>query len=127
MTSADPAPPADETSNRLTDLIERGFQFLHPTGADGRLQAVVGVRVHDEVIDLVQLHAENDVTATRMPIGEADIMAPETVLWQIHGGVTEVLDEVLSLPEETTSGPGSTNGCWLPTKPGASRYFRASA
>ncbi|MGH3469790.1 MAG: hypothetical protein ACRDQF_18870 [Thermocrispum sp.] len=103
MTSPDPTPAADDTSDRLVGLIERGFQFLHPTSPDGRLQAVVGVRVHGEVIDMVQLHAENDVTATRMPVGEADIMSPETVLWQTHGCVADVLDKVLSLPDEATS------------------------
>lgn len=120
-------PPAVDTGDRLVGLIERGFQFMHPTGSDGRLQAVVGVRVHGNVIDLVQLHAENDVTATRMPVGE-DIMAPKTVLWQVHGSVADVLDEVLSLPDDAVNdGPGTANGCWLPTRPGSARFFRATA
>lgn len=121
MTSADP------TQERLHELITRGFQFLHPTAADGSIQAVVGVRVHDDVIDLVQLHAENDVSATRMPVDEADIMAPKTVLWQIQGQVADVLDEVLSLPDGPNPAADGAAGCWVPVKPGEARWLRASA
>ena len=34
---------SDPISDRLVELIDRGFQFLHPTNAEGQVQAVVGV------------------------------------------------------------------------------------
>lgn len=114
----------DPAGARLVQLVERGFQFLHPTGADGEVQAVVGVRVHGQVIDLVQIHAEDDVTATRMPVGEQDIMEPRTVLWQTHGEVTGVLDAMLALPEETPDSAES-RGCWVPVRPGDTRFIRS--
>lgn len=115
---------SDPISDRLVELIDRGFQFLHPTNAEGQVQAVVGVRVHDGVIDLVQLHAENDVTATRMPVDEPDIMAPKTVLWREHGDVNGVLDAVLALPNENGEA-GTGNGCWVPGRPGQYRFIHA--
>ncbi|WP_028849735.1 hypothetical protein [Thermocrispum municipale] len=115
---------SDPISDRLVELIDRGFQFLHPTNAEGQVQAVVGVRVHSQVIDLVQIHAEDDVTATRMPVGEQDIMEPRTVLWQTHGEVTGVLDAMLALPEETPDSAES-RGCWVPVRPGDTRFIRS--
>lgn len=90
---------ADATEHRLRELIARRFQFVHPTGPDGTLKAVVGVRVLDAIVDVVQMHAEDNVIATRMPASEADILAPSKVIWQSSGDVCAVLDELLALPE----------------------------
>lgn len=121
---------AEATEQRLRELIALGYKFVHPTGPDGALRAVVGVRVHDTVIDVVRLHAENDVIATRIPAGEVDILAPRKVLWEASGHVRTVLDELLSLPEENADGAaaGSTaNGCWVPVRPGASKWIATTA
>ncbi|MFO7192192.1 MULTISPECIES: hypothetical protein [Thermocrispum] len=114
----------DPVSARLTALIDLGFQFLHPTDAQGQVQAVVGIRVHDGVVDVVQLHAEDDVTATRMPVDEPDIMAPSTVLWREHGNVTTVLDAVLALPDESEHA-GTGTGVWVPAGAGQFRFLRS--
>lgn len=118
---------AEATERRLLDLVDRGYQFVHPTDSAGAVRAVVGVRVHDTVIDVVKLHAENDVVATRMPAGEVDILAPRKVLWQRAGHVTKVLDELLALPEEVADGDVHAGGCWVPVRPGASKWVSASA
>lgn len=91
---------ADATERRLRKLIARRFQFVHPTGPDGSLKAVVAVRVLDAVVDVVQMHAEDAVIATRVPASEADILAPSRVIWRSSGDVCAVLDDVLALPEE---------------------------
>ncbi|MBA0127515.1 hypothetical protein H0B56_18375 [Haloechinothrix sp. YIM 98757] len=128
------APPAEARGmeERLHELISRGYQFVHPTDAEGAVVAVVGVRVHDDVVDVVKLHAENDVHAVRMPGDEADIMAPDTVLWQSTGTVHEVLDKLIALPDEypsgalASSGASAVNGCWVPVGTGTSTWLRSS-
>lgn len=51
-------------------------------------------------VDVVQMHAEDAVFATRVPVSEADVLAPSRVIWQSSGDVCAVLDDVLALPEE---------------------------
>lgn len=89
----------DKIQERLRRLVARGFQFIHPTGPEGTLEAVVGVRVHDNVIDVLQLHAENDVRAARMSPNEANVLAPKAAFWQSVGHVATVLDELRALPD----------------------------
>lgn len=89
---------------QLRQLVARGFQFTHPTGPDGALEAVVGVRVHDNVVDMVRLHAEDDVAARRVPSDEPDVLEPTVVLWQSAGDVDTVLNELLSLPDGPSAG-----------------------
>lgn len=98
MTS--PADTAVRTSLQLRQLIERGFQFLHPRDARGELAAVVGVRAHDAVIDVVRLHTEDDVMAIRMPADEVNVLSPTTFSWRRRGPATSVLDELLELPDD---------------------------
>ncbi|GAA1348562.1 hypothetical protein [Saccharothrix algeriensis] len=88
------------TTFQLRQLIERGFQFLHPRDARGELAAVVGVRAHDAVIDVVRLHTEDDVVAVRMPADEMNVLAPSRFSWRRHGSATSVLDELLELPDD---------------------------
>ncbi|MGH3449407.1 MAG: hypothetical protein ACRDQW_01525 [Haloechinothrix sp.] len=121
----------DGTEARLRQLIDRGYQFIHPTDAFGGVVAVVGVRVHNNVVDVVQLNAEDDVIATRMPGDEADILAPSTVLWRLTGGVEHVLDAMLALPDDHTPGAkgagdrAAVTGCWVPTRTSASTWVPA--
>jgi hypothetical protein len=110
--------------DRLQDLIGRGYRFVHPRDAKGTVIAVVGVRAHDSVIDVVRLNAEDDVQATRMPGDEADILAPETVLWRTEGDADAVLDKLLALPDggENASKPA---GCWVATSSGRATWLAA--
>lgn len=134
MTSSADAADATDTESRLHELIARGYQFVHPRDAEGNLRAVVGVRAHHDVVDVVQLRDENDATATRMPGEEADVMAPSTVLWRSSSCAHAVLDDLLALPDERTPGAvaaadsrSGAKGCWVPDRPGTSRWLAASA
>ncbi|CCH27952.1 hypothetical protein ABZ816_06215 [Actinosynnema sp. NPDC047251] len=98
MTS--PADAVVRTSLQLRQLIERGFQFLHPRDSRGELAAVVGVRAHDAVIDVVRLHTEDDVVAIRMPADEVNVLSPTRFSWRRRGPATSVLDELLELPDD---------------------------
>lgn len=125
-------PPAETTSaiqERLRRLIARGFQFIHPTGPEGTLEAVVGVRVHNNVMDVVQLHAENDVSAARMAPDEANLLAPKAVFWRSAGNVATVLDELLALPDTgaaTEQEPTAATGCWVSVRPGEAKWVNSS-
>lgn len=88
-----------EIEDQLRTLVGRGFQFLDPRDDDGEVVAVVGVRAHDNVIDVVRLHAEDDVVASRLP-ADADILAPETVYWERVGAASDVLGQLLALPDD---------------------------
>ena len=93
----------DSTANttiRLNALILRGFQFLYPRDHKGELAAVVGVRAHDNVIDIVRLHDEDDAVATRMPADEVNVLVPTRYSWQRTGPANRVLDELLELPDD---------------------------
>jgi hypothetical protein len=91
------------TEDQILELRRRGFQFIHPRDGDGEIVAVVGVRAHHNVIDVVRLHAEDDVVASRLP-SDADILAPTTVFWQQAGPAGEVLGELLALPDDRIPG-----------------------
>lgn len=124
------------TDVRLRELIARGFQFIHARDDHGELVSVVGVRAHHNVIDVVQLRDEDDVTAARMPGDEQDLLAPNRVAWQTAGLARRVLDELLDLPDEPalrpTIGPDdmlapgdSMRGCWVPVGPGHAKWLPA--
>lgn len=117
--------PLEDTTVQLRALIERGFRFTHPHDASGDLLAIQGVRVHHDVIDVVVLRAENDARAVRIPRGEADILAPTTILWDRRGKAETVLNELLELPEDDDAAM-SVDGCWVPTDPGRSVWLRAT-
>ena len=122
---------SDTLEDRLQTLMARGFQFVHPRTAEGALVAVVGVRAHDDVIDVVRLNAEDDAEAMRIPGDEQDVLAPSTRLWSRSGDTFSVLDELLGLsehtavPKNTTEKP-SNGGCWVPTSPGQAKWLAAS-
>ncbi|WNV84023.1 hypothetical protein [Umezawaea sp. Da 62-37] len=90
----------DSAEGRLRELIARGFQFLHPTDGRGELTAVVGVRAHDDVIDVVRLHTEDDAIATRMPADEQNVLMPSRFSWRTRGSVCSVLEALLGLPDD---------------------------
>lgn len=116
----------------LRELIARGYQFVHPRDARGEVLEIVGIRVHDNVVDVVRLNAEDDVIAMRMPGDEDNILSPERVLWQLAGPVGDVLKQILALPEDHTPGsvntPGSASakGCWVSSGRGDAKWLSAS-
>lgn len=113
--------------DRLQTLMRRGFQFVHPRSANGALVAVVGVRAHDDVIDVVRLNAEDDAEAMRIPGDEQDVLAPSKRLWSRSGDTFSVLDQLLELPERVTSKlTAPSRGCWVPTSPGQAKWLAAS-
>ena len=122
------------TESQLRALVGRGFEFLHPRDANGELTAVVGVRVHHDVIDVVRLRAEDDVVASRMPGETTDVTRPTTLLWERAGTASAVLSALLALPEDHTPGvadrPRSAKpagGCWVPTTSGRAKWLPATA
>ncbi|GGP34199.1 hypothetical protein [Saccharothrix coeruleofusca] len=93
---------ASRTTWQLRQLINRGFQFLHPRNARGELTAVVGVRAHGTVIDVVRLHTEDDALAMRVPEDEANLFSPTRFAWRRRGPAAAVLEELLELPDDRT-------------------------
>ncbi|MGW4482286.1 hypothetical protein ACWEOE_00460 [Amycolatopsis sp. NPDC004368] len=120
MSSAD---ALETVESGLQALIGRGYQFVHETDANGEFEAVVGVRVHDNVVDVVRLNAEDDAVATRMPGTEDNVFQPEKWLWRRRGEVAQVLSEVLALPDEQSA--ESAKGCWVPGRGGTSKWLAA--
>lgn len=104
------SPDSNTADAWLRELVARGFQFLHPCDDSGEVMAVVGVRAHDSVIDVVRMHSEDDVVATRMPGDEENVLTPSRVTWQSTGEVCDVLEELLSLPDDRTPGSLALSG-----------------
>lgn len=113
---------------RLLDLIHRGYQFVHPRDDNGNVVAVVGIRAHDAVIDVVRLNAEDDVVASRVPGDEADVLAPRKMLWRCRGTADEVLDELLALGDDYGSGRSRpVRGCWVPGRDGRAKWLASAS
>jgi hypothetical protein len=91
------------TQAQILALRARGFYFIDPRDESGEVVAVVGVRAHDNVIDVVRLHSEDEAIASRQPHDEP-ILAPTKVFWRQEGPATEVLGEMLALPDDRTPG-----------------------
>lgn len=113
----------DDVADHLRALIARGFRFAYPRRANGEIAAVVGVRAHHGVVDIVQLLGEREADAVRIPGDEPDILSPRRVLWRGTGPARTVLTQVLHLPDSdsidsTDCGSDSArtehNGCWVP-------------
>lgn len=116
----------DQITDGLQALIARDFQFAHPRDSEGSLIAVVGIRVHHGVIDIVQLYGEHDADAARVPGEEPDVLFPRTVLWRTTGTAREVVEGVLALGDPVPT-PNQPKGCWVPTRSGRSTWLAASA
>lgn len=90
---------ATSTDVQLRTLVVRGFRFMDPRDENGDVLAVVGVRAHHDVLDVVRLDSEDDAVAMRLP-AEEDVMAPRQVLWQEYGSAHQVLGAMLELPDD---------------------------
>ncbi|OLF15453.1 hypothetical protein BU204_21915 [Actinophytocola xanthii] len=80
-------------------LVARGFRFIDPRDEHGEVVAVVGIRAHHSVVDVVELHGEDEALACRMPANE-DVLAPRRVFWREAGPANEVLAMMLATPDE---------------------------
>ena len=123
MCSADPG----SVEARLLDLIDRGYRFLHPCDGDGHVVAVVGIRAHGSVIDVIRLDAEDDAVATRVPGDEQDVLSPRKLLWRCRGTADEVLDELLALADDYGADRARpVGGCWVPGEHGRAKWLAAT-
>lgn len=117
----------NEITDGLQALIAHDFSFAHPRDSSGSLIAVVGIRAHRGVIDIIQLYDERDAIAARLPGDEPDVLFPRRVIWRTNGTAHEVIGEMLAMgdpaPEQGTNG----DGCWVPTHAGRSIWLAASA
>jgi hypothetical protein len=87
----------DSLIHRLLVLRALDFHFVTNHDPKGLLVALVGVRTHRGVIDVIQLYGEHDADAIRIPGDEPDIMFPCTVLWRATGSAGQVIDNLLDL------------------------------
>ena len=88
---------------QLRALVGKGFRFVDPRDEHGDVLAVVGVRAHDNVLDVIELLGEDDAVATRMP-PDQDILAPRRVYWREQGPASVVMAKLLSLPDDYVPG-----------------------
>jgi len=83
---------------QLRALVNRGFRFVDPRDEHGDVMAVVGVRAHDDVIDVIEILGEDEAVATRMP-PDQDVLAPRRVYWREQGPASVVLARLLLLAD----------------------------
>ena len=88
---------------QLRALVRRGFQFVDPRDDNGDVLAVVGVRAHDDVIDVIELHGEDNTVATRMP-HDQDVLAPRRIYWREQGPASVVMAKLLFLADDHVPG-----------------------
>lgn len=122
--------PDRSTENALKRLIEHGYRFVHPRDPQGEILAVIGIRAHSAVVDVVRLNDEDDVTATRIPGDEDTVLDPETVLWSSSGSIFDVVDDLLNLSDHDyadVSAPTSAAGCWVSGSRGQTAWLAATA
>lgn len=119
-TPPDRVEPTDDVAGLLRALMALGFRFAHPRRPDGAIAAVVGVRAHDNVVDLVQLLGERDADAARIPGDEPNILSPRRVLWRATGPAHTVLQQVLDLGDTGIArnvADTRQSGCWMSIGP----------
>lgn len=84
----------------LRQLVLRGFQLMPPVrDGTGELEALIYVRPHGDVIDIVEVLAEDNVRAARVPRRGEIRTDDNAAYWRTSGAVIDVVDQVLALPE----------------------------
>ncbi|MFL6119736.1 hypothetical protein [Actinophytocola sp.] len=94
---------ATSVDAQLRALVNRGFRFVDPRDEHGDVVAVVGVRAHDDVIDVIEIHGEDKAVATRMP-PDQDVLDPRLIYWRERGPAPAVLARVLLLADDHIPG-----------------------
>jgi hypothetical protein len=95
----DPVEQQERIDRRLLALRCLGFQFATNRDSGGMIVALVGVRAHHGVIDIVQLYGEHDADATRIPDDEPNILFPRATIWRTTGSANDVIDNLLGLTD----------------------------
>lgn len=116
-----------QITDGLQSLVARDFQFTHPRDSAGDLVAVIGIRPHRGVIDILQLFSEDDADAVRVPGDEPDVLFPKKVLWRTTGPAQQVIATLLGLADPAPEIGAGARGCWIPTHAGSSSWLAASA
>jgi hypothetical protein len=117
---------SSDIAEKLRELMDRGYRFVHPRNTYGHVVAVTGIRAHHDVVDVFQLYGEHAANAARMPRSEKDVLSPKRVLWRSSGSAATVLDDLLKLAEPTCE-PVRDGGCWVQTRPGRATWLPATA
>jgi hypothetical protein len=90
-----------DSSVRLRQLVARGFRLMPPVrDTDGELMALIYVRPHGDIVDVVELRGEDDVRAARVSCDESNRDDLTSTHWLTAGSACDVLDQVLALPEQ---------------------------
>jgi hypothetical protein len=118
-----------DVTERLQQLISRGYQFVHRHDSTGGVVAITGVRAHHGMVDMVHLYGAQDADAVRIPASEPNILFPHVVLWRSTGAAVDVLDALLVLadPNEHAASGHQPRGCWVPVRPGRATWLPATA
>jgi hypothetical protein len=91
----------NDSSVRLRELVARGFRLMPPVrDTDGELMALIYVRPHGDIVDVVELRSEDDVRAVRVSRGKSISGDPTFAHWRTVGSACDVLDQVLALPDQ---------------------------
>ncbi|WP_190816862.1 hypothetical protein [Saccharopolyspora pogona] len=89
----------DDSCARLHALVDRGFRLMPPVrDSDGELMALIYVRPHGAIVDVVELRGEDDVRAAR--VSRDHHLRDDDAYWRTAGSACDVLDQVLALPEQ---------------------------
>lgn len=93
-----------DLDERLIAMRDLGFRFGTNRDAAGMVVALVAARLHNGVVDIVQLYGEHDADATRISCNEPDILFPTAIFWRTTGSANHVIDALLGLPEPAPNG-----------------------
>jgi hypothetical protein len=115
----------DKTLSSSADVNERfiamralGFRFGTNRDAAGMVVALVAARMHDGVIDIVQIYGEQDADATRISCHEPDILFPRAVFWRTTGSANQVIDALLDLADPAPNRGGRLRVVGATYRPG---------
>jgi hypothetical protein len=90
----------DHLTQRLLALRALDFRFATNHDSAGMIVALVGIRAHHEVIDIIRLYGATDADAIRVPIDEPDVLFPRKTIWRTAGSADDVIDTVLDLANQ---------------------------
>jgi hypothetical protein len=95
---------AVEIFQRLRHLRALAFYFARTRDDAGELVALVGIRMHHGVIDIIQIYSEYDAAAIRLPSTVLEDRRPDPPLWSASGPPEDVIDTLLGLPDPVHPG-----------------------
>jgi hypothetical protein len=93
----------DHALDKVIELREDGFQFLHLRDSEGRLDRIMAFKQRRGFIDSILFWSETEARAGRLPAVRDRSRRAEAV-WIYEGPLIEAVDRLLDLPE-----PGTRN------------------